>query len=179
MPNNFHRALFLDRDGIINADHSYVYLIKDFDFIDGIFELVAAANAAGYLVVVVTNQSGIGRGYYKEKDFLTLTKWMLGVFELRGAVVDFVYFCPFHPDQGVGEYRRESECRKPNPGMLLRAAREHNIDLARSIMIGDKQSDMDAGQRAGVGKLFYFGVASDAVLGVAINKLIDVIPELD
>lgn len=171
-------ALFLDRDGVINVDLSYVYLQKDFHFIEGIFELVSAANQAGYLVIVVTNQAGIGRGYYSEADFQALTDWMCDVFVQRGAAVDAVYYCPFHPEHGVGEYKQESEYRKPNPGMLLQAAKEHDIDLERSIMVGDKISDIQAGQRAGVGRLFYFSQEPSVTNSTIIRKLTDLIPIL-
>ena len=172
-------ALFLDRDGVINIDHFYVHRPEHFHFIEGIFELVSAANRAGYLVIVVTNQAGIGRGYYTEGDFHSLTSWMLDTFKQRGAKVDAVYFCPFHPEHGVGDYKRESDCRKPRPGMLLKASKEYSIDLERSIMVGDKISDIQAGERAGVGRLLYFGRESDVVSGIAIHKLIDAIPMLE
>lgn len=171
-------ALFLDRDGVINKDLSYVYRSEDFHFIDGIFELVAAANRVGFLVIVVTNQAGIGRGYYSEADFHALTAWMCNIFVQRGANVDAVYYCPFHPEHGVGEYKQESECRKPNPGMLLKAAKEHNIDLRRSIMVGDKISDIQAGQRAGVDGLFYLGQEPGVTDATVIQKLTDLIPML-
>jgi D-glycero-D-manno-heptose 1,7-bisphosphate phosphatase len=138
--------------------------------------LVAAANDAGYLVIVVTNQAGIGRGYYQEADFHSLTTWMLEQFSFRGSKIDAVYFCPFHPEYGVGRYKCESEYRKPKPGMLLQAAREHQIDLAASMMIGDKVSDMEAGQRAGVGSLLYFGHEPEIFPGKLIGKLTEVIP---
>lgn len=170
-------ALFLDRDGVINVDHAYVCQKDNFQFIEGIFELVAAANDAGYLVIVVTNQAGIGRGYYQEADFHSLTTWMLEQFSFRGSKIDAVYFCPFHPEYGVGKYKCESEHRKPKPGMLLQAAREHRIDLAASMMIGDKVSDMEAGQYAGVGSLFYFGHEPELFLGKSIRRLTEVIPE--
>lgn len=143
-------ALFLDRDGVINIDHGYVCRPEDFEFVDGIFEVVAAARQAGYLVVVVTNQAGIGRGYYTEADFHRLMDWVKAEFAARGGGIDAVYFCPYHPDHGVGEYRRDSDCRKPAPGMFLRAADDLDIDMARSIMVGDKASDAEAARAAGV-----------------------------
>jgi D-glycero-D-manno-heptose 1,7-bisphosphate phosphatase len=169
-------ALFLDRDGVINVDHAYVHRPEHFEFIDGIFDLVTAANRAGYLVVVVTNQAGIGRGYYSEADFHALTDWMCSEFARRGGRIDAVYFCPYHPEHGVGQYKRESEYRKPGPGMLLQAAREHGIDLSASIMVGDKISDMEAGRRAGVGTLLYLGHEQEATLGLPVRRLSDVLP---
>ncbi|MBI3154366.1 MAG: HAD family hydrolase [Burkholderiales bacterium] len=147
------RALFLDRDGVVNIDRHYVHRVEDFEFVDGIFDLCARARALGYRLVVVTNQAGIARGYYGEADFQRLTQWMLGVFEARGTPIDRVYHCPYHPTAGLGAYRRESFDRKPNPGMLLRARDELGLDLAASAFIGDKDSDMAAGRAAGVGRL--------------------------
>jgi D-glycero-D-manno-heptose 1,7-bisphosphate phosphatase len=144
------RALFLDRDGVINHDSGYTHRIEDFHFIDGIFDLCRAAQQAGYLIIVVTNQAGIGRGYYTEEDFQVLTTWMVGRFAEEGVTITDVLYCPFHPEHGVGKYKCESPDRKPNPGMLERAARAHQIDVAKSMMIGDKDSDMVAAANAGV-----------------------------
>ena len=171
-------ALFLDRDGVINIDHAYVHRKENFDFVEGIFELVAAAKRAGYLVVVVTNQAGIGRGYYSTDDFHLLMEWVGQQFAEHGGALDAVYFCPHHPVHGIGQYLRESEDRKPGPGMLLRAARELNIDLARSLMVGDKISDAQAGLAAGLTKLFYFGADGDPGPAVSITRLTDLIPHL-
>ena len=147
------KALFLDRDGVINVDRNYVHRVEDFEFLPGIFELCNAAAERGYLIVVVTNQAGIGRGYYTEADFEHLTDWMVGAFRQRGIDIARVYHCPYHPTAGVGEYRRESFDRKPHPGMLLRARDELGLNLANSVLIGDKDSDMAAGLAAGVGRL--------------------------
>ena len=166
-------ALFLDRDGVINVDRDYVHRSEDVEFIDGIFELVALANGAGYVVAVVTNQAGIGRGYYSEADFHRLMEWMRARFAQRGARIDAIYFCPYHPEHGVGAYKRESEFRKPGPGMLLQAAKEHDIDLSASIMIGDKPSDMQAGAAAGVGSLLLLGDAPADAGVLRIARLAD------
>jgi len=168
-------ALFLDRDGVINVDHAYVYKKEDFYFISGIFELVAAANMHGYLAIIVTNQAGIGRGYYREEDFHVLMDWVKGQFALHGGRIDAIYFCPFHPEHGVGDYRRESECRKPAPGMLLQAAADFDIDLPNSIMVGDKVSDLWAGQTAGVKNLFLLGCSNDVEVGCPIATLNEVV----
>jgi D-glycero-D-manno-heptose 1,7-bisphosphate phosphatase len=149
------RALFLDRDGVINVDHSYVHKQESFEFVDGIFELVRKANELDYLVLVVTNQAGIGRGYYSEEEFWALTEWMKAEFTARGAAIDAVYFCPDHPLHGVGHYRRDSPMRKPAPGMLLQAQDEFDIDMALSVLVGDKSTDMQAGFAAGVGTLLW------------------------
>lgn len=171
-------ALFLDRDGVINVDHGYVCKPEDFHFVEGIFEVVAKANQAGYLVVVVTNQAGIGRGYYSEADFHALTAWMKARFIEHGAHIDAVYFCPFHPKHGIGEFRKESDCRKPAPGMLLQAGLDFNIDFQKSLFVGDKPSDMAAGRAAGVGTLLH--LADHGIDGNALSilKLADVLPYL-
>jgi D-glycero-D-manno-heptose 1,7-bisphosphate phosphatase len=144
------RALFLDRDGVINVDHGYVHTIERFDFVEGVFELCRAAVRRGHLPVVVTNQAGIGRGYYGEVEFEALTRWMRERFEAQGAPIAAVYHCPYHPDHGVGAYRVDSFDRKPQPGMLLRARDELGIVLEASMMVGDTVSDMLAARRAGV-----------------------------
>lgn len=146
-----NRALFLDRDGVINHDAGYTSSTDNFKFIDGIFELCRAAKRAGYLLIVVTNQAGIGRGYYSEQDFLTLTAWMCERFKEEDASITGVFHCPNHPEHGIGDYKQDSFNRKPNPGMLLQAAEKHQLDLFHSIMIGDKVSDMQAAERAGIG----------------------------
>lgn len=173
-----HRALFLDRDGVINFDHGYVYRPESFEFVDGIFELVAAAKEAGYLVVVVTNQAGIGRGYYTEAEFHSLMDWVCEQFSARQGRIDAIYFCPDHPVHGVGKYARESNFRKPAPGMILQAADELNIDVMNSILVGDKKSDAEAGHAAGVGKLLYLGLEGDNGPAIRISSLAEVLPHL-
>jgi D-glycero-D-manno-heptose 1,7-bisphosphate phosphatase len=145
------RALFLDRDGVINHDAGYTSNAKDFKFIDGIFDLCRAAKQSGYLLIVITNQAGIGRGYYSEQAFFTLTEWMRERFTEEGVPLTDVFHCPYHPEHGVGPYKKDSFNRKPHPGMLLQAAEKYGIDLEHSIMIGDKDSDMQAAKSAGVG----------------------------
>jgi D-glycero-D-manno-heptose 1,7-bisphosphate phosphatase len=149
-------ALFLDRDGVINIDHGYVHTPEATEFIDGIFDLVARATAAGRVVVVVTNQAGIGRGYYSEAQFLDHTAWMQAEFARRGAPIERVYFCPDHPEHGIGPYRRDTPMRKPGPGMLLQAAAELQLDLGRSLMVGDTENDIRAGLAAGVQRTVRF-----------------------
>lgn len=169
-------ALFLDRDGVINVDHGYVHTQENFEFIDGIFDLVVAANRAGFLVVVVTNQAGIGRGYYSEAQFHALTDWMRIRFTEHGGKIDGVYFCPYHPEHGIGEYRRESEFRKPAPGMLFQAQSELGINLGKSIFIGDKPTDMAAGRAAGVGKLLHLCAERADDDAIVITQLSQALP---
>lgn len=145
------RALFLDRDGIINIDHGYVHRPEQVEFVPGIFALARLAVARGMLLVVVTNQSGIGRGLYTEADFHALMRWMGERFAQEGAPLHAVEFCPDHPRHGIGLYRRENPRRKPGPGMLLDAAAAHGIALGASMMLGDKAGDMAAALAAGIG----------------------------
>lgn len=162
------RALFLDRDGVINHDSGYTSSAESFQFTDGIFDLCLAARRSGYLLIVVTNQAGIGRGYYSEQDFFSLTDWMLQCFEEKGATITDVFHCPYHPTHGVGQYKKDSFDRKPNPGMLLRAAGKHRLDLKSSIMIGDKDSDMQAARNAGVGiRCHYLADENEGLLSSA------------
>ena len=144
-------AVFLDRDGVINREYGYVHKIGEFHFINGVFDACREMSRAGYRLIVITNQAGIARGYYTEDDFHQLSKWMLNEFSQHGVEVDDVYYCPHHPVYGVGDYHRDCDCRKPAPGMIVRAAREHTLDLRHSILVGDKATDVDAGREAGVG----------------------------
>ncbi len=144
-------ALFLDRDGVINVEKNYLYRIEDFEFIDGIFELCRYFQAKGYKVVVVTNQSGICRGYYSEEDFTKLTKWMEREFAKEGVRIAKTYHCPHHPD-----FTGSCACRKPEPGMFLKAKEEFDIDMENSVMIGDKPSDLEAAKRAGIKRGYLF-----------------------
>lgn len=143
-------ALFLDRDGVVNRDTGYVYEERHFVFLDGIFDVVAAAQQAGYLCVIVTNQAGIGRGYFTEQHFQSLSAWVSRQFVKHGGRIDRTYHCPHHPDFGISQYKVRCECRKPRPGMLLQAAKDLNIDLGRSILVGDKATDIEAAWNAGV-----------------------------
>jgi len=147
-----NRAVFLDRDGVINKDTGYVHLVDDFEYIDGVFDACLALKKMGYLLVVVTNQSGIARGMYSEDDFHSLTEWMDWNFADKGVDLDGIYYCPHHPEKGIGEYKQDCDCRKPKPGMLLDAAKFLKIDLANLIMVGDKADDMRAAKAAGIGK---------------------------
>lgn len=177
------RALFLDRDGVININHGYVHHPENFEFIDGIFEVVRAAYARGYKFVVFTNQAGIARGYYSEQQFYQLTAWMCNEFLNAGAVIEKVYFSPFHPTEGLGEYKKDYLLRKPNLGMLLQAQYELNLNLANSILIGDKASDIQAGIATGVGLNILFPQKPSADLSrlpyQTISTLLDMISFLN
>lgn len=152
-------ALFLDRDGVINVDRGYVHRIEQIEFVPGIFELARFWCELGRPIVVVTNQSGIGRGLFDERAFAELTRWMCERFAAERAVITRVYHCPYHPEHGLGPYRRDHPWRKPNPGMLLAAAADLHLDLAASVLIGDKASDIVAAAAAGVGLRILLGAA--------------------
>ena len=131
------------------------------DFINGIFDLCRAATTHGYLNIVVTNQAGIARGYYTERQFLDYMNWVRAAFRERNAQLDAVYYCPHHPEYGVGDYLSDCYCRKPKPGMILAAQEELKLDLAGSVLLGDKESDLEAGRVAGVGSCFMVRVTRD------------------
>lgn len=146
--NKMNKAVFLDRDGTLNIDYGYVHKIDDFHFIEGSIEALKKLKEMGYLLVLVTNQSGIARGYFTEQEFLQLTEWMDWSLADRGVDLNGIYYCPHHPEAKLAEFKQDCDCRKPKSGMLLQAIEELNIDPARSIMIGDKIEDLFAGQGA-------------------------------
>jgi D-glycero-D-manno-heptose 1,7-bisphosphate phosphatase len=147
-----HRsALFLDRDGVINVDRGYIHRSDQFEFVPGIFELARFwTNELRRPVVVITNQSGIGRGYFDESAYESLTRGMCDRFEAEHTSIARVYHCPYHLN-GIGEYRRDHPWRKPNPGMILQAVSDLDLDPAQSAILGDKISDIEAGAAAGIG----------------------------
>ncbi|MDP3173462.1 HAD family hydrolase [Phenylobacterium sp.] len=151
-------ALFLDRDGVLNVDHGYVHRWEDFRWIPGAKEVIGAFNRAGWLVFVVTNQSGIGRGYYTEDAMLALHARMIEDLAASGGRIDAVYYCAQHPEATVEAYRHpDPPDRKPNPGMILRALAEWPVDRERSVMVGDKPADLEAALRAGLRGLLFPG----------------------
>lgn len=147
-------ALFLDRDGVINVDHGHVFKMEQVEFIDGIFELVKKANSENYLVIIITNQSGIAKGYYSIEDFNIFTSWMSNEFFKQSAFIDQFYYCPHHPHEGLGSLKTTCHCRKPLPGMILEASQDFNLDLDKSIIVGDNITDILAGLGGKVGNLF-------------------------
>lgn len=147
---NGKRAVFLDRDGVINVDNGYVSQRDDFKFIDGVIDACKVLKEKGYLLVVITNQSGIARGYFSEEQFHTLTEWMDWSLADRGVDLDGFYYCPHHAEKGIGEYKIDCDCRKPKPGMLISAIADLDIDVSQSILVGDKVSDLQAGLAAGI-----------------------------
>lgn len=149
-------AAFLDRDGVLNIDHGYVSRRADFTWVAGAVEAVRLLNRAGFAVIVVTNQSGIARGLYSEADMHALHAYMSEALASAGAHIDAYYYCPFHPQAVDERYRAADHAdRKPNPGMILRAAADLSLDLGASFLIGDRDSDIEAARRAGIpGYLF-------------------------
>lgn len=159
---------FLDRDGVLNRDHGYVHRSEDFEWLPGAREAVKHLNDAGYLAIVVSNQAGIARGLYAPADVERLHRWINTELAKVGAHVDAFYYCPHHPTEGKGEYRRVCDCRKPAAGMLLQAIREWPIDPTRSFMVGDKEIDMQAAAAAGIRGVRFSGGDIDALIGAEL-----------
>lgn len=155
-------ALFLDRDGVVNVNHGYVHRAEDTAFVPGIFELCRSAQALGCALVIVTNQAGIARGHYSAAQYHAYSGWLRGAMAAQGVLLDGIYHCPHHPEFGVGTCRRACACRKPAPGMILQAARDLDLDRARSALLGDSASDSEAGRRAGVGLLMLLSAGATA-----------------
>ena len=148
-------AAFLDRDGVINIDKGYVYKIKDLEWVPGAIDAIRYFNEHGWLVIVITNQGGIARGFYQEADVLNFHEQLNDLLRQQGAHIDAFYYCPHHVDGIHSEYSIECDCRKPRGGMLLKAMKEWPIAADQSFMIGDKESDRQAARAAGVtGYLF-------------------------
>jgi D-glycero-D-manno-heptose 1,7-bisphosphate phosphatase len=156
------KAAFLDRDGVINLDRGYVHRWEDFEFVPGAIEAMRRLEAAGYVLVVVTNQSGIARGLYGERDLEALGAALYEHLESENVHLAAIEFCPHLPDGSVAAYARTCDCRKPEPGMILRAAQALHLDLARSVLFGDKPSDIEAARRGGVGR--HALLATDGVI---------------
>jgi D-glycero-D-manno-heptose 1,7-bisphosphate phosphatase len=163
-----HKAVFLDRDGIINIDKSYLFKREDFEFCDGIFEVLLHLQRLGYLLIIVTNQSGIARGYYTEEEFLSLTHWMVALLKQKGIVITEVFYCPHHPNA-------QCECRKPKAQMLLKALEKYTIDPKYSWMIGDKESDIEAGRNANIVNTIFVNHARCEKALYSVQSILDTI----
>ena len=151
------KAVFFDRDGTLNVDTDYLYKIEEFRWEEGAVEAIRHCNDKGWLVIVVTNQSGVARGYYTEADVERLHAWMNEDLQKHGAHIDAFYYCPHHPHGSVPEYTKDCTCRKPKPGLVLQAIEEHHIDPAASVLIGDGDRDVECAERAGVRGVKYEG----------------------
>jgi len=176
-----NKAVFLDRDGTINVEKDYLFRVEDFQFIDGVPQAIRRLKDSGYLVVVVTNQSGVARGYFAREDVDLLHCHMQRELERAGTAIDAFYLCPHHPQEGVGELRIDCECRKGKPGMLLQAAADLNIDLEHSYMVGDKLADIEAGCSAGCVSLLvltgYGAGEVDKAVSAGAQAVVDDLPK--
>lgn len=170
MPTHGKRAAFLDRDGVLNVDHGYVHKPEQLEWIPGAPEAVRLLNDAGYLVIVVTNQSGVARGYYGEADVQAFHNHLQEKLRAYGAHIDAFYYCPHHPEGVVKELAIRCHCRKPEPGMIERAARDWPLDLSRSFLIGDKDADMTAAA-AGHIRGVRFDANKDSLLDLVRQEL--------
>lgn len=158
-------AVFFDRDGVLNLDHGYVHRVADFTWVDGALDAIRRLNRLGWLVFVVTNQSGVARGYYDEAAVAALHGWMAAEAERAGAHIDDFRYCPHLPKASVPAYAKDCDCRKPGPGMLLDLMAAWPVDAARSFMIGDKASDMEAARAAGIASHLFGGGDLAAFVG--------------
>jgi len=171
------KAAFIDRDGVLNEERDFVYRIEDFVFVPGAIEALRALQAAGYLLVVITNQSGIARGLYSEADYLALTAQMRERLQAEGVTLDAVEYCPHLANSPLERYRLDCDCRKPKPGMLLRAIRALDIDRRVSFLVGDRLSDLEAGRAAGVGRCFLVRTGHP-LSAAAVSRADDVFDDL-
>ena len=165
------KAAFLDRDGIININTGHAHKADQIIFVEGIFKLCQTLQKLNYKIVIITNQAGIAKGYYSEKQFHELMDWMTDEFQKRDIDFDGIYYCPHHKD-GLGDYQKICECRKPESGMILKAASELDLDVSESLFIGDKMSDMIAATRAKVkGRILMCDTAKEEAASSDAQKL--------
>lgn len=164
-----NRAVFLDRDGTINVEKNYLHRIDDFEFLPGAIVGMSMLYDAGYMLIVITNQSGIGRGYYCEEDFLKLNSWMVGELKKKGMDISNTYYCPHLPDAKIERYRKICNCRKPALGLYEQAIREFDIDIDHSYVIGDKIRDCSICEKTGC-KGFLIGRNENPVIIDAVKS---------
>lgn len=161
------KGLLLDRDGVINIDRGYVGKIEQFEFMPGVFPFLNAMQDKGFYLAILTNQSGVARGYYTEKDYTSLTEWMLSELSKKGISIRLILACFDHPEGSILEYRRSSYWRKPNPGMVIETLQRLNLDPDRSVFIGDNIRDLEAAQRGGISHNIWLteppGITSDDI----------------
>jgi D-glycero-D-manno-heptose 1,7-bisphosphate phosphatase len=164
------KAVFLDRDGVINSDRGYVSKWSEFELLPGVVRALADMQALGYRLIIVTNQSGIGRGFYTEGDFAALSTQLIDFLADHDVTLTAIYHCPHHPTEALGGYKKSCDCRKPQPGMVLRGVEDWRLNVEACALVGDKPSDIEAGRRASIGHLFQIGaegeIAGDGVTSV-------------
>lgn len=163
------KAVFFDRDGTLNVDIHYLHRPEDFQWIPGAQEAIKYVNDRGYLAILVTNQSGVARGYYPESDVVRVYDWMNAELQRSGAHLDALYYCPHHPDGSVPQYAKTCTCRKPSPGLVNRACRDLAIDKAKSYFVGDTETDMACARNAGVRGVRYEGGSLLALVRDAVK----------
>ncbi len=167
-----NKAVFLDRDGTINIDKNYLYRIEDFEFMPGAVEGLRLLQSSGFLLIIITNQSGIARGYFTEDDYLKLTDWMLSTLKHNGVNISGMYYCPHLPEAEIEEYRKVCDCRKPNTGLFEQAVRDFDIDLSMSYAIGDKPRDCAICEKTSC-KGFLIGQTSNNPRIKQVNSLLE------
>lgn len=148
------KVAFLDRDGVINKEKNYLYRIEDFEYVGNVIEGLRNLVSLGYHLIIITNQSGVARGFYPLTAVESLHCWIKRDLKRYGVDILDIFFCPHHPEGLISRYAIECDCRKPHPGMLTRAKMKYDIDMKNSLLIGDKLSDINAGKNAGIKNLF-------------------------
>ena len=164
-------VVFFDRDGTLNVDKDYLHKIEDFEWMPGAIEAIKYVHEQGYLAIVITNQSGVARGYYPEADILAIHDYMNAELKKHGAYLDGLYYCPHHPGGAVPEYSYECDCRKPKPGLIEQACRDFPIELGLSYMVGDSQRDLECARRAGVPEQQLLLYKGDSLLSLLEDKI--------
>jgi D-glycero-D-manno-heptose 1,7-bisphosphate phosphatase len=170
------KVAFLDRDGVINQEVNYLHKIEDFEFTSNSIQGIKRLIEYGYQIIIVTNQAGIAKGYYTIHDYELLTEWYRGELAKYGINILDIFYCPHHPEGSVAEFSIECTCRKPNSGMLDFAASKYNIDINKSLLIGDKESDLLAGMKFGISKLYMVETGHD--ISLENYKNYDVYPDI-
>lgn len=165
------KVAFLDRDGVINKEVNYLHRIEDFEYTPNCIEGLLALKEQGYEFVVVTNQAGIAHGYYTESDYQRLTDWYVTDLKRQGIELLEVLHCPHHPNGKVEQYKKVCECRKPAPGMITTALVRHEIDASKSIMVGDKESDVEASRAAGLQNAFLVSTGHQILHSTANQRI--------
>ena len=168
-----HKAVFFDRDGTLNVDVHYLYRPEDFQWTPGAIDAIRYCNDHGYLVIVITNQSGVARGYYTEADVHRLHDWMNADLAKHGAHIDAFYYCPHHVEGKVPEYTKLCDCRKPSPKLVDEACMAYKINRVESFFIGDKELDMKCAVNAGVSGIRYTGGSLLACLRLGMEKVME------